>query len=713
MRVPSDLFLKTNYLRMKKHILIFTCFVSFQSGTAMAQQLKYPTTKKENIIDFYHGSAIPDPYRWLEFDTAENVTNWVKMQNQITQNYLNQIPYRNQIKNRLKTIWNYPKVSPPVKKGNVYFSFKNSGLQNQSVLYKNNDIFIDPNTLSNDGTAALTTFSVDKTNTYAAYGVAQSGSDWNELFVKEISSGKILSDHIKWVKFSGATWYKNGFFYSRYDEPAAGKVFSGQNQYMKVYYHKLGTSQNEDELIFQDKAHPLRYFSASVTNDEKYLIISASEGTHGNEIWIKDLTKPKSKFNLLAKGFANNHSVVDNVGNAILLFTDLNAPNYRLVLVDPKKPEPKNWKDIIPESDYLLDYVNTGGGKLFAVYLKDAANKIIQFDYSGKQEFVVSLPGIGTVNGFSCGKDEDSFYYQFTSFTDPGSIYVYHIKSGRSELYFNDFGLKINLNDFETKQVFYTSKDGTSVPMFIVHKKGLALNGNNPTLLYGYGGFNISLTPNFSASRLFFLEQGGVYCVANLRGGGEYGENWHKQGMLDKKQNVFDDFIAAAEYLINNNYTSSEKLAIQGGSNGGLLVGACITQKPDLFKVALPAVGVFDMLRYHKFTIGWGWVVEYGSSEVKEQFDYLIKYSPLHNVKVASYPATMVLTADHDDRVVPAHSFKFLATLQEKNIGPNPILGRIDIKAGHGAGKPTEKLIEEATDIWSFVLWNMGIKSLQ
>lgn len=696
-----------------KRIVIISIYFTVIKFVSMAQQLKYPISKKENTVDFYHGTAVPDPYRWLEFDTSEQVAKWVNLQNQVTQNYLNEIPYRNQIKSRLKTIWNFPKVSAPVKKGKVFFYYKNTGLQNQSVLYKDNEVFIDPNTLSKDGTAALASFTVDKTNTYAAYGVAQSGSDWNEIYVKEISSGKVLSDVIKWVKFSGASWYKDGFFYSRYDEPAAGKALSGQNQFMKVYYHKLGTPQSADELIFEDKAHPLRYFGAGVTDDERYLIISASEGTHGNEIWIKDLTKPKSKFTLLAKGFANNHSVVDGIDGKILLFTDLNAPNYRLVLVDPKKPDPKHWKDVIPERNYLLDYVSTGGGKLFAVYLKDASNKVIQFDYAGKEEFDIELPGIGTVSGFKCGKEDDSLYYQFTSFTDPGSIYVYHLKSGRSAPYFNDFGIKLNLNDFETKQVFYTSKDGTKVPMFMVYKKGIELNGQNPTLLYGYGGFNISLTPSFSASRLFFLEQGGIYCIANLRGGGEYGENWHKQGMLDKKQNVFDDFIAAAEYLIQNKYTNPDRLAIQGGSNGGLLVGACITQRPELFKVALPAVGVLDMLRYHKFTIGWGWAVEYGSSEVKEQFDYLLRYSPLHNVKGLNYPATMVLTADHDDRVVPAHSFKFLATLQEKNRSNNPILGRIDIKAGHGAGKPTEKLIEEATDIWSFVLWNMGVKTLR
>ncbi|MFN4082469.1 MAG: prolyl oligopeptidase family serine peptidase [Bacteroidia bacterium] len=690
--------------------LILFSIISF---SAMAQQLKYPTTKKENVVEFYHGVAVPDPFRWLEYDTAANVAEWVKQQNTVTQEYLSQIPYRQQIKNRLKEIWNYPKESAPFIKGNYTFTYKNSGLQNQSVLYKNNEVFIDPNKLSNDGTAALASFSIDKTNTYAAYGVAKSGSDWNEIFIKEIETGKVLNDHIKWVKFSGAAWYKDGFFYSRYDEPQPGKEYSSQNRFMKIYYHKLGNQQSQDELIYEDQKHPLRYFNASVTEDDRFLIISASEGTHGNEILIKDLTKPNSKFTVLVKGFSYNHRVVDNIKEKILLFTDFNAPNYRLVLVDPKKPSPKNWKDVIPEKDFLLDYVNTAGGKLFAVYLKDASNLVMQFNYSGKLEYQVKLPGIGTVSGFNSDKNQETFYYSFTSFTDPGSIHQYDIKTGVSIPQPSNKKLNINLQDFETKQVFYTSKDGTKVPMFIIHKKGLELNGNNPTLLYGYGGFNINLTPSFSISRMFFLEQGGIYCIANLRGGGEYGENWHKQGMLEKKQNVFNDFISAAEYLIENKYTNSNKLAIQGGSNGGLLVGACITQRPELFKVALPAVGVLDMLRFHKFTIGWGWVVEYGSSDVKEQFDYLIKYSPLHNVKPAKYPATMVLTADHDDRVVPAHSFKFLAALQENNIGLNPTIGRIDVKAGHGAGKPTEKLIEEAADIWSFILWNMGIKELK
>jgi len=700
---------------MRKLLFLITLIGSVNINMAQ-QPLKYPTTKKINAIDIYHNKPITDPYRWLENDTAADVAAWVQQQNLVTQNYLSNIPYREKIKNYLKKIWDFPKQSAPFVKGKFMFYYKNSGLQNQSVLYvkdKNSEarIFIDPNNLSDDGTAALTNLSIDKTNTYAAYGVAKSGSDWNEIFVKEIETGNILKDHIKWVKFSGVTWYKDGFFYSRYDEPVKGKEFSYQNRFMKIYYHKLGTAQSSDELIYEDKEHPLRYFGAGITEDQRYLIITASEGTSGNEVFIKDLLKPNAKLTLLAKGFKNNFNVVDNIDDKILLFTDYNAPNYKLVLVDPKKPDPKNWRDIIPEQEFLLDYVSIGGGKLFAVYLKDASNKVYQYNYNGTIEREIILPDIGSASGFSCDKEQTELYYTFTSFTNPGSVYQYNIQTGITLLYYQS-EITLNLNAYETKQEFYTSKDGTKIPMFIIHKKGLTLNSNNPTLLYGYGGFNISLTPSFSLSRMFFLNQGGVYCIANLRGGGEYGEEWHRAGMLERKQNVFDDFIAAAEYLIEKKYTNSNRLAIQGGSNGGLLVGACITQKPNLFKVALPAVGVLDMLRYHKFTIGWGWAVEYGSSQNKEQFNYLLKYSPLHNVKAVSYPATMVLTADHDDRVVPAHSFKFLATLQEFNTGNNPILGRIDIKAAHGAGKPTAKLIEEAADIWSFVLWNFDIKNI-
>lgn len=704
---------------MKKLIIPLLVTSMFACGEKKTERkeltmLPYPKTKTVDQVDDYHGRKVSDPYRWLENDTAAGVKSWVEEENNVTQNYLKQIPFRDKIKNRLTEIWNYPKYSAPFTEGDYIFFFKNDGLQNQSILYYQKgekgtpEVFLDPNKLSEDGTASLASFTISKDHKYAAIGIAQSGSDWNEIFVMDVASKQKLSDNIKWVKFSGATWYKNGFYYCRYDEPSKGKEFSNQNEYQKIFYHEMGKDQKDDKLVYEDKKHPLRYFGPQVSEDEKYLFIGVSEGTSGSEIWFKDLSANDKDFKLLAPGFANNYSVVDNIGDKILLLTDLNAPKYRLVEVDSKNPNQNNWKDVIAEQKDLLENVGTGGGKLYATYLKDASSKVFQYSYDGKMEHEITLPSIGTASGFGGKKLDKKFYYSFTSFTTPGAIYKYDIGSGESKL-FRQSEVKFNPDEFETKQVFYPSKDGTKVPMFIIHKKGIKLDGNNPTMLYAYGGFNISLTPSFSISRIMFLEQGGVYALANLRGGGEYGEEWHKAGMLDKKQNVFDDFIAAAEYLISEKYTSSQKLGIMGGSNGGLLIGACMTQRPDLYKVAIPQVGVLDMLRYHKFTVGWGWAVEYGSSDDAKQFDYLIKYSPLHNVKDSvSYPATLVCTADHDDRVVPAHSFKFLATLQAKHKGSNPVLGRIDSKAGHGAGKPTAKMIEEAADVWSFALWNLG-----
>jgi len=681
------------------------------------KQLKYPNTPKGNVVDDYYGVKINDPYQWLENDTAADVNAWVDEQNKFTQDYFSQIPFRDKIKSRLTEIWNYPKYSSPFKEGDYYYFFKNDGLQNQSVLYRqkgfsgNPEVFIDPNKLSTDGTSSLASLTFSKDHKFCAVGIAQSGSDWNEIFVMDVSTKQKTTDLIKWVKFSGATWYKNGFYYSRYDEPTKGKEYSNANEFMKIYYHELGKSQQDDKLIYEDKAHPLRYFNAGVTEDERYLYINVSEGTSGSEILVCNLTQPNCKFITLFKGFENNYSIIDNIGDRILALTDFGAPRYRLVSVDPLNPESKNWKDIIPQVTDLLEGVSTCGGKLFATYLKDASTRLYSFEMNGQNKKEIILPGIGTASGISGKIDDKEAFYTFTSFTNPGEIYRYELNTGKSEL-FRKTEVKFNANDFETKQVFYPSKDGTKIPMFIMHKRGLKLDGNNPTLLYAYGGFNISLTPSFSVSRIMFLENGGVYAIANLRGGGEYGEDWHKAGMLEKKQNVFDDFIAASEYLIKEKYTSSDKLAINGGSNGGLLVGACMTQRPELFKVALPAVGVLDMLKYHKFTIGWGWAVEYGSSDKKEQFDYLIKYSPLHNVKKeVNYPATMIMTADHDDRVVPAHSFKFAAELQSKQLTTgNPVLIRIDKKAGHGAGKPTTKLIEDATDMYSFIFWNLGVK---
>lgn len=677
--------------------------------------LPYTETKKVDVVDDYFGTKISDPYRWLENDTTAETAAWVEDQNKITQHYLNQIPFKEKIKTRLTEIWNYEKVSAPYKKGDYYFYSKNDGLQNQAVIYykkgldAEEKVFLDPNKLSTDGTVALSGLYFSNNHKYAAYIIARSGSDWNEIYVIDVESGKKLNDEIKWVKFSGAAWQGDGFYYSRYDEPKGVSELSNQNQFQKIFYHKLGDDQSKDKLIFEDKAHPLRYFGAEVTEDESYLIITSSEGTSGTEILYKDLTQTNSNIETLLKGFDYNYSIVDNQGKNLLVLMDNGATNYRVVSIDPKNNNPENWKEIIKEQKELLEGVNIAGGKLFARYLKDASSVIVEYNLDGSKVRDIKLPGIGTVSMSNASKSDKEVFYSFSNFTTPGTIYKLNIESGESSLYIKP-NFKINTDDYETKQIWFNSKDGTKIPMFVVHKKGIKLDGNNPLLLYGYGGFNISLTPSFSVSNMLFLEHGGIYAQVTLRGGGEYGEEWHKAGMLNKKQNVFDDFISAAEYLIKEKYTSSEKLAISGRSNGGLLVGACMTQRPDLFKVALPGVGVLDMLRYHKFTIGWGWAVEYGSSENKEQFDYLIKYSPLHNVKDSiSYPATLITTADHDDRVVPAHSFKFAATLQDKNKGENPILIRIDTKAGHGAGKPTSKIIEEATDIWSFVMWNLNV----
>lgn len=706
---------------MKKIFLLFTVALLFAFNIKMATPEipigAYPKAKKDLTVDQYAGKKIADPYRWLENDTASDVREWVKAENKVTHDYLNQIPFRDKIKRRLTEIWNFPKFSAPFKEGEYYFFFKNDGLQNQSILYYQlglkgtPSVFIDPNILSADGTVSLASYTFSKDHKLCAVGTAASGSDWNEIYVMDVATKKKLTDKIKWVKFSGATWRGNGFYYSRYDEPSKGKEFSNQNKFMKIYYHEIGKLQVADKLIFEDKAHPLRYFNASITEDERFLLINVSEGTTGTEVLVQDLSKNEKIFKTLFPGFKNNFNVIDNNGDKIFAVTDLGAPRYRLVEVDPNNSAPKNWKDIIPQSNDLLENVGTAGGKLFPVFLKDASSRVFQYDYKGKMEHEIILPGIGTVSGIGGKKEDRELFYSYVSFTNPGEIFHYDINSGKSEV-FRKSEVRFNADEFETKQVFYTSKDGTNIPMFIIHKRGIAFDGNNPTMLYGYGGFNISLTPSFSVSRMMFLENGGVYAIANLRGGGEYGEDWHRAGMLEKKQTVFDDFIAAAEYLISSKYTSPEKLAINGGSNGGLLVGACITQRPELFKVAIPQVGVLDMLRYHKFTIGWGWAVEYGTSDSAEQFNYLIKYSPLHNVMDGiNYPATMIMTADHDDRVVPAHSFKFAAELQSKQKRDgNPTIIRIDSKAGHGAGKPTAKLIEDATDMWSFVLWNLGVE---
>lgn len=691
-------------------------------GSANAQKMKYPPTEKMDQKDDYFGNQIADPYRWLENDTSLQTEEWVKKQSAFTGAYLNKIPYRKTFIDRLTKLWDYEKFSAPVRNGKYYTFYKNDGLQNQAVLYIQDGIsgtpqvLLDPNKLSDDGTVALQATSFSKKQKYFAYAVSASGSDWQEIHVMDVAGKKLLNEKLEHVKFTGISWKgEEGFYYSGYTKPKdEATKYSAKTEYQKVFFHKIGTPQSADILVYEDKEHPLRYVGAGLTEDERFLILGISEGTDGSEIKVRDLKAgDKSPFITVIKGFSTNAEVVDNVGGKLIVSTNHNAPNYKVVLIDPERPDAANWTTMIEEQKEKLDGVSTAGGKLFAHYLKDVTTLIVQYDYNGKKERNVVLPGVGTASGFGAWKDDKSFYYTFTNIVNPPTIYKYDISSGKSTLY-KKSSAQFDPELFESKQVFYTSKDGTKVPMFITHKKGLKLDGSNPTMLYAYGGFNINLTPSFSMSIIPFLEAGGIYCVANLRGGGEYGEEWHKGGMLSNKQNVFDDFISGAEYLIREKYTSPAKLAIRGGSNGGLLVGACMTQRPDLYAVAIPQVGVLDMLRYHKFTVGWGWVVEYGSSEKEEDFKYLIRYSPLHNVKEGTcYPATMITTADHDDRVVPAHSFKFAAELQEKQSCEKPTLIRIDVKAGHGAGKPTSKVIEEAADIWAFTLWNMGLKEVK
>lgn len=674
--------------------------------------VSYPSTEKTDQTDDYHGQQIADPYRWLEADTAKEVEKWVDAQNAVTIDYLEKIPYRKKIEERLTELLNYPRLSSPFRAGDYYFFYKNDGLQNQPVIYFQKglqgdpEVFIDPNTLSADGTIAINILGFSQDDRYVAYAQSEAGSDWQQIRVMEVATKKALPDVMHWVKFSGASWHKDGFFYSRYPEPGTGEKLSAKNLYHTVYYHKLGTEQSADRLIYRDDANPTYNHFSAVTEDGEYLVMYASPGTDGFATYYKDLTKD-GPMTLLFEGYGNKSSVVDHRNGKFLVITDIDAPKYRLVETPVTNSPAKNtWKEIIPETENLLQAVNTGGGYLFANYLKNATDRFYRLNYDGSGQEEIHLPGTGNASGFSGKKGDEVLFYTFTSFTYPATIFKYDVASGASEPFFRS-SLQFNPEDYVEKQVFYKSKDGTDVSMFIVHKKGLAMDGNNPAYLYGYGGFNISLSPGFSASRIVLLENGGVLAIPNLRGGGEYGEEWHQGGMLDKKQNVFDDFISAAEYLIAEGYTSSEKLAIAGGSNGGLLVGAAMTQRPDLFSVAFPAVGVMDMLRFHLFTIGRAWTPEYGSSEDPAQFKTLLAYSPLHNLKDGTvYPSTMVTTADHDDRVVPAHSFKFAARLQEAHTGDNPVLIRIEKRAGHGAGKPISKIIEEQADMWSFFFYN-------
>jgi prolyl oligopeptidase len=716
------------YIRIKsiamktiQQISIILCMFTALSVEAQNNPtVKYPMTRKEKVTDNYFGVNIADPYRWLENDTATEVQAWVTAQNEVTQNYLGKIPYREKIRQRLTDIFNYERYGAPYRIGDKYLFSRNDGLQNQSVYYVQTglngepSVFLDPNKLSADGTAAVGLMGDSRDHKYIAYAVNQSGSDWQTIKVRRMADATDTNDELKWVKFSGAAWRGNGFYYSRYQEPGQGKELSGKNEYHQVWYHELGTPQSKDVLIYENKNFPLRYYGAQTSEDERFLYIYVSQGTYGTEVLYKDLTKPESEFKTLFKGFDHEFGIIDNEGSKIFVSTNYKAQNNQVIILDlatfnPDKPLDGQYTTLIPEQKYLLETATSAGGKLFMNYLKDVSSTVEVYSYSGKKENTVQLPAIGTAAGFGGRKEDTEVFFTFTSFSFPPTIYRYSISEAKTDL-FRKSSVKFNPEEYVTEQKFFTSKDGTKVPMFIVYKKGLEKNGKNPTLVYGYGGFNVNLTPGFSVSRLVLLENGGVFAMVNLRGGGEYGDAWHKAGMLEKKQNVFDDFISAAEYLQKEKYTSPEYTACQGGSNGGLLIGAVINQRPDLYKVAFPQVGVMDMLRFHKFTVGWGWVVEYGSSDSLDQFKNLVKYSPLHNITKKAYPATMVTTADHDDRVVPAHSFKYIATLQENQQGANPVLIRIDVKAGHGAGKPLSKSIDEITDMYAFMFQNMNWK---
>ena len=687
------------------------------SAVIGAQPLDYPQTRKSDHVDKYHGVTVPDPYRWLEDDTSAETAEWVKAQNKVTFGYLDRIPFRAAMKERVWKLNDYEKYSAPSRKGQYFFFRKNEGLQNQSVLYIQKgldgppEVLIDPNAWGE--TVALSTFVPSKDAKYAVYGISKSGSDWQEFKVMELATKKTLADTVQWVKVSGAAWHGDGFYYSRYPAPDKGREKASINENHQVYFHRLGTPQSEDTLVYQDAANPQRFHTLGTTDDERFAILSVSErgkGRDGNAVFVRDLAKGDREFTpLIATITDDAYGVIDNVGDKLLIETNNKAPNSRVVLVDPKQPADANWKVILPEKPEPLQAVTTAGGKLFARYLKDVTSRAYVYSLDGKLENEVALPGPGVAAGFGGERDDTFVFYTFNSLNVPPTIYRYDIKTRKSTVFREPKVPSYDPSAFETKQVFYNSKDGTRVPMFLVHRKGLKLDGSNPTLLFGYGGFNIVQSPAFSASRLALLEQGFVYASANMRGGGEYGEKWHKAGMKLQKQNVFDDFIAAAEWLIANKYTSPQRLAIQGGSNGGLLVGAVMNQRPELFRVAIPQVGVMDMLRFHKFTIGWNWIADYGSSDDPDEFAALKAYSPLHNIKPGGkYPATLVTTADHDDRVVPAHSFKYAATLQELGDRTNPLLIRIETESGHGASS-LKKNLETTADIYTFIMFNMGV----
>ncbi|MFD1218327.1 prolyl oligopeptidase family serine peptidase [Microbulbifer celer] len=680
--------------------------------------MQYPDTRKDDVVDTYFGTHVADPYRWLEDDRSEETEAWVEAQNKVTFSFLDQIPYRDDLKNRLEELWNYEKVGSPFKEGDYTYFYRNDGLQNQYVVWRKKgdgeaEVFLDPNTFSEDGTTSLATLEFSKDGSIAAYAISEGGSDWRKIIIIDAETKKVLEEPLVDVKFSGISWKGNeGFYYSSYDKPEGSELSAKTDQH-KLYFHKLGQAQSEDRLVFGGKPEEKRrYVSGSVTEDDRYLVISGATSTSGNDLYIRDLTKANAPLVQVLDDFDSDTYVLDNQGSKLYLVTNREAPNKKIVTVDAANPTPDNWQDFIGETDNVLT-ASTGGGYVFAEYMVDALSKVYQYDYDGKQVREIELPGPGSASSLSGKREDKTLYYSFTNYKTPATIFGFDVKQGESSVY-RKSGAQFDPAQYESEQVFYTSRDGTKVPMMITYKKGLERNGKNPTILYGYGGFNISLTPSFSIANAVWLEQGGVYAVPNLRGGGEYGKSWHDAGTKLQKQNVFDDFIAAGEYLIEKGYTSSDYLAIRGGSNGGLLVGAVMTQRPDLVKVALPAVGVMDMLRYHTFTAGAGWAYDYGTAEDnKEMFEYLYGYSPVHNVKNGvEYPATLVTTADHDDRVVPAHSFKFAAELQDHQSGPAPTLIRIETNAGHGAGTPVSKTIEQYADIFGFTLYNMGVQTL-
>ena len=700
--------------------LLATLAVGVPSSDGLAaQSLAYPVTRKVEQRDDYHGTVVADPYRWLEQDTARAVAEWVQAENAVTNTYLAAIPFREALGRRLRQLYDYPKQTAPLVKGRYLLFRRNSGLQNQSVIYLQEGptgtprVLIDPNLLSADGTTRVGTTAFSRDARRLAYTLSRAGSDWQEIQVLDPATGKALPDRLRWVKVSGIAWWKDGFFYSRYDAPADTSVaYSSVNENHKVYYHRLGTPQSADELVFEDPGHPQRFHIVSTTEDERWLVLNVSDrgtGKRGNALYVRDLSRGERGFRPLVEGFDDEFNVVDDVGERLLLNTNRGAPNWKVVSIDPSRPAETNWITVLPEQEHVLDDVSSVGGRLLATYQQDVAHHAYVYALDGRREREIALPGLGTVTGFSGERRSREAYYTFASFTTPPTVFRYDLAAGTSRVW-SETKVPFDPSAFETRQVFYASRDGTRVPMFIVARKGVKLDGQNPTLLYGYGGFNISLMPAPNPLLVAFLEQGGVYAQPNLRGGGEYGERWHEAGIKEKKQNVFDDFIAAAEWLVANGYTSPSKLAIRGGSNGGLLVGAAMTQRPELFRVALPAVGVMDMLRFHKFTIGWNWIPDYGSSDDPAGFKYLSAYSPLHNLKDGvRYPATLVTTADHDDRVVPAHSFKFAARLQEANTGPYPTLIRIETQSGHGSSS-TSKAIEEARDVYAFTMHELGMQ---